>query len=109
MRRLRLGDLVGMHYALRLGDPNRERFDIGYAFVKGAIGFRIPHSLLEQVNEVVKECVLVIHVEGQYAVKESRHVVEIFFPYFFAAVAVAYKQASITQGLTRVGESGDIA
>ena len=50
-----------------------------------------------------------IHVEGQYAVKESRHVVEVVFAYFFAPVAVAYKQANIAQRLTGIRESWDIA
>src|SRR5260370_34372466 len=109
MGSLRICDFVGMHYALRLRYPNRKRFDIGYTFVKCAIRLRIPHSLIERVKEVVKECVLVIHVEGQYAVKESRHVVEVVFAYFFAPVAVAYKQANIAQRLTGIRESWDIA
>src|SRR5438132_9302580 len=109
MRRLGVRDFVGMHYALRFSDPYCQRFDIGYAFVKCAIRLCIPHSLIEQVNEVVKERVLVIHVEGQYAVKESRYVVEIFFAYFFAAVAVTNKQADIAQRLTGIAESWDIA
>src|SRR5438132_9962002 len=97
-----------MYYALRFGDPNRQRFDISDSLVKRAVSFRIPHGLIEQVNEVVKERVLVVHVEGQHAVKESRHVVEIFFAYFFAPVAVAYKQTNIAQGLSWVGESWNI-
>jgi hypothetical protein len=98
-----------MHYALRLSDPYSQRFDIGYAFVNCAVRLRIPHSLIEQVNKVIEQGILVIHVECQYAVKESRHVVEIIFPYFFAAVAVANKQANVAQGLAWVGEAWDIA
>jgi hypothetical protein len=29
---LRIRDFVGMHYARRFRDSNRQRFDIGYAF-----------------------------------------------------------------------------
>ena len=43
------------------------------------------------VNKVIEKCVLVFNVERQYAVKESRHVVEIIFAYFLATVAVAHK------------------
>src|ERR1051326_3255934 len=95
--------------ARRFGDSYCQRFDIGYAFVKGAISFRIPDGLLEQIYKMIEECVLVINVERQYAVKESRHVVKIFFPHFFASVAVSDKQANIPQRLTRVRESWDIA
>src|SRR5258707_2608610 len=109
MGRLRICDFVGMHYSLRFGDPNRQRFDIRHSFVKWAIRLRIPHSLIEQVNEVVKECVLVIHVEGQYTVKESRHVVEVVFACFFASVTVAYKQTNVTQRLTPLGESWNLS
>src|SRR5438067_6513256 len=50
-----------------------------------------------------------MHIEGQYAIKESRHVVEVVFAYFFAAIAVTNKQANIAQGLTRVGEPWHVA
>src|SRR2546425_12503838 len=98
-----------MYYALRLCDPNRQSLYIGYAFVKSAVRLRIPRSLIDQLNKVIEQRVLVIHVERQYAVKESRNIVEIVFAYFFAAVAVADKQANIAQGLTWIRESWDIA
>ena len=46
-------------------------------------------GLIEQVNKVIEQRVLVLNVERQYAVKKPRHVVEIIFPHFFAAVAVS--------------------
>src|SRR5438876_8399806 len=55
VRGLGVSDFVGVYYALRFGDPNRQRFDIGDSFVKGAVGFRITHSLIEQINKVVKQ------------------------------------------------------
>ena len=91
MGRLRICDFVGMYYALRLRDPNRQSFDVGYSLVKCAVSLCVTNGLIEQVREVVKQCVLVLNVECQDAVKEPRHVVEILFPYFFAAVAVTNK------------------
>src|SRR5438128_102791 len=89
MSRLGVGDFIGMYDALRLCDPNRQRLDIGYAFVKCPVSFCVTDSLIEQINEVVKQRVLLINVECQYSVKESRHVVELFFAYSFAPFAIA--------------------
>src|SRR6266567_6131310 len=54
MRRFSVRDFVGMHYALRFGDPNSQRLYIGYSLVKCAVRLCIPDCLIEQVNEVVK-------------------------------------------------------
>src|SRR5258708_29613335 len=98
-----------MHYALRFGDADCQRLYVGHSLVKGAISFGIAHGLIEQVNEVIEQRILVVNVEGQYSVKESRHVVQILFPHFLASVAVTNKEANIAQGLTRLAESWDIA
>jgi hypothetical protein len=64
---------------------------------------------IEQVNKMIEQRVLVFNVERQYAVTKPRHVVKIIFPHFFAAVSIPHEQSDITQGLTRIADSWDIA
>src|ERR1043165_8517268 len=97
-----------MHYARRLCNPNRERFYVGDSLVKGAVGFSKTHGLIKQIREVVKQCVLLLNVERQYAIEKSRHVVEIVLPHFFAPVAVPNEQTYVAQCLTWVSESKHI-
>src|ERR1044071_1175410 len=109
MSSLGLRDFVGMHYARRLCNPNRERLYIGDSFIKSAISFGVSHRLIKQLREMVKQCVLLLNVQRQYAIEKSRHVVEIILPYFFDSVTVANKQTYVTQSLTRVSESRHVA
>jgi hypothetical protein len=62
MGRLCAGDFVGVNDARTLRDPNCEGFDVGYSLVKRSVRFRISHSLIEQVSEVIKEGVLLLNL-----------------------------------------------
>src|ERR1043165_664222 len=97
-----------MHYARRLCNPNRKRFHVGNPFIKSSVCFGVSHCLIKQISEVVKQSVLLLNIERQYAIEKSRHVVKIVFPYFFAPVAVPNEQTYVAQCLTWVSKSRHI-
>src|ERR1051325_3645942 len=98
-----------MNHARRLCNPNRERFYVSDCLVKSAVRFGVSHGLIKQIREVVKQSVLLLNVQRQYAIEKSRHVVEIILPYFFDSITVANKQTYVAQSLTRVSESRHVA
>src|ERR1041384_2423908 len=98
-----------MHYARRLCNPNCQGFYVSDSLIKGTVRFGVSHCLIKQIREVVKQCVLILNVQGQYAVKKSRHIVKIVFPHFFGPVAVSNEQTYVAQRLTWVSESRYIA
>src|SRR5215831_602021 len=104
-----LGDVVGVDNARSVGHSNGEGFDVGDAFIKGAVGLGVADCLVEEIRIMIEERVLLLNCERKDSVKKSGDVEKIVFADFLTTVAINNEQADVAQGLAWVAQAWHVS